>query len=106
MESKASFKARALEIGIAEDTIECVITAGLNSFSKLAYVCAVNPASGDDSKLKKAIEDLLGTEVTAVDMISYRQRWFESYTITMTELEERGKNKGCNQKRPYIEYSH
>ena len=91
MESKASFKARALEIGIAENTLERLIAAGLNSFSKLAYVCAVNPASGDDSKLKKAIEDLLGSEVNAVDMISYRQLWFESYTIAMTELEERVK---------------
>ena len=91
MESKASFRARALEIGIEEDTIDLLITAGLNSFSKLAYVCAVNPASGDDSKLKKAIEDLLWKEVTAVEMISFRQLWFESYTIAMTELEERVK---------------
>ena len=87
MESKASFKARALEIGIENETIESLITAGLNSFSKLAYVCAVNPASGDDTKLKKAIEDLLGSEVSAVDMISFRQLWFESHTIAMTELE-------------------
>ena len=91
MESKASFRARALEIGIEEDTIDQLITAGLNSCSKLAYVCAVNPASGDDSKLKKAIEDLLGKEVTAVEMISFRQLCFESYTIAMTELEERVK---------------
>ena len=91
MESKASFKARALEIGIADDTIESLIAAGLNSFSKLAYVCAVNPSSGDDTKLKKAIEDLLGSEINAVDMISFRQLWFESYTIAMTELEERVK---------------
>ena len=91
MESKASFKARALEIGIADDTIEALIAAGLNSFSKLAYVCAVNPSSGDDTKLKKAIEDLLGSEVSSVDMISFRQLWFESYTIAMTELEERVK---------------
>ena len=61
MESKASFKARALE------------------------------TSGDDTKLKKAIEDLLGSEVNSVDMISFRQLWFESYTIAMTELEERVK---------------
>jgi hypothetical protein len=91
MESKASFKARALEIGIENETIESLITAGLNSFSKLAYVCAVNPASGDDTKLKKAIEELLESEVNAIDMISFRQLWCESYTIAMTELEERVK---------------
>eukprot|EP00435_Cladocopium_sp_Y103_P012896 s199_g3.t1 len=91
MESKASFKARALEIGIATETVDKLIAAGLNSFSKLAYICAVNPASGDDAKLKKALEDMLGTAVSAVEMISFRQLWFESYTIAMTELEERVK---------------
>ena len=54
MESKASFKAGALEIG----------------------------------RLWKAIKDLLGNEATAVDMISFRQLWFESYTVAVTELEE------------------
>eukprot|EP00435_Cladocopium_sp_Y103_P008239 s5288_g2.t1 len=91
MESKASFKARALEIGIEAATVDKLVAAGLSSFSKLAYVCAVNPASGDDSKLKKALEDLLGAEISPVNMISFRQLWFESYTIAMTELEERVK---------------
>eukprot|EP00435_Cladocopium_sp_Y103_P051676 s1612_g16.t1 len=91
MESKASFKARALEIGIESDVLDRLIAAGLTSFSKLAYVCAVNPSSGDDSKLKKALEDLLGNVITPVQMISFRQLWFESYTIAMTELEERVK---------------
>lgn len=91
MESKASFAERAKEIGISDDTLTKLVTAGLDSFSKLAYVCAANPSSGDDSKLKAAIEELLGEEVTPVAMISFRQLWFEAYTIAMTELEERVK---------------
>ena len=91
MESKASFAERAKEIGISDDTLTKLVTAGLDSFSKLAYVCAANPSSGDDSKLKAAIEELLGEDVTPVAMISFRQLWFEAYTIAMTELEERVK---------------
>lgn len=74
---------------MTEDTIERLITADLNSFGELAYACAVDPASGDDSKLNKAIEDLSGSEVDAVDMISFQQLWFKPYTVAMPELEER-----------------
>ena len=91
MDSKASFRARALEIGIEAEAVDKLVAAGLSSFSKLAYVCAVNPSSGDDTKFKQALETLLGSEIRAVDMISYRQLWFESYTIAMTELEDRVK---------------
>lgn len=80
MESKASFAERAKEIGVPDGTFTKLVTAGLDSFSKLAYVCAANPTSGDDSKLKTALEELLGEVVTPVAMISFRQLWFEAYT--------------------------
>lgn len=79
MESKASFAARAKEVGIGEEVLAKLVAAGLDTFNKLAYICAANPNSGDDAKLKAAIEDLLGQAVTAVNMISFRQLWFEAY---------------------------
>ena len=91
MESKASFAARAKEVGIGEEVLAKLVAAGLDTFNKLAYICAANPNSGDDAKLKAAIEDLLGQAVTAVNMISFRQLWFEAYTLAMTDLEERVK---------------
>ena len=91
MESKASFAERAKEVGIDEALLSRLVTAGLDTFNKLAYICAANPTSGDDAKLKQALEDLLGQEITPINMISFRQLWFEAYTLAMTELEERVK---------------
>ena len=91
MESKASFSARAKEVGISEALLNELVTAGLDTFNKLAYICAANPSSGDDTKLKQALEALLSHEVTAIQMISFRQLWIEVYTLAMTELEERVK---------------
>ena len=91
MDSKASFRARALEVGLEAEVVDKLITQGLSSFNKLAFVCSVNPSSGDDTKLKQALEGLLGADVSAVQMISFRQLWFEAYTVSMTELEDRVK---------------
>ena len=91
MESVANFTSRAKEIGMAEGLIESMKDNGVNTFSKLAYICSSNPTSGDDSKLKEALEALIGRVLTPVEMISIRQLWFESYTFAMTELEERVK---------------
>lgn len=91
MDSKASFKKRAEEIGMDDTLLGDMIGKGLDSYSKLAYVCAANPTSGDDTKLKKAVEDLINYHLSDHQMIAVRQMWFESYTIAMTELEERVK---------------
>ena len=64
MESKASFKERAKEIGIPDDTFTKPVTICWYSFVRLAYVCATNSTSGDDSELEQALENLLEEEVT------------------------------------------
>ena len=87
MESKATFKVRALEAALVTE----LITKGVDRFSRLAYVCPANPTSGDDTKLKRALEDLVGHELQPVAAIGMRQLWFESYTLAMTELEDRVK---------------
>ena len=66
-----------------------LITKGVDRFSRLAYVCPANPTSGDNTKLKRAFEDLVGHELQPVAMIGIRQLWFKSYTLAMTELEDR-----------------
>ncbi len=91
MESKATFKERALDIGLEAALVTELIAKGVDRFSRLAYVCPANPTSGDDTKLKRALEDLLEHELQPVAMIGIRQLWFESYTLAMTELEDRVK---------------
>ena len=92
MESVANFTSRATEIGMAEDLLTELKGKGIDTFNKLAYIAAVSPNSGDDTKLKQALDTLLAPRVlTAIEMICMRQLWFESYTFAMTELEERFK---------------
>ena len=58
MESKATFMERALDIGLEAALVTELIRKGVDRFSRLAYVCPANPTSGDDTKLKRALEDL------------------------------------------------
>lgn len=88
MESTASFKSRASEIGMSGDLISRLIDGGVDTFGKLAYICSVSPTSGDDGPLKEALTSILtgGIVLTPQEMILMRRLWFESYTLTVTEL--------------------
>ena len=59
MESTASFKSRAGEIGMSDDLISRLIDGGIDTFGKLAYICSVSPTSGDDGPLKEALNRML-----------------------------------------------
>ena len=91
MESVASFKARATEIGMADTLAQRLADAGVDTFGKLAYICSVNPTSGDDKPLKDALQQLLvnGDPLTPQELILIRRLWFESYTLTVTEIQNK-----------------
>ena len=65
LESKPSFKARGLEIGTDPVFLTELITAGIDSFGKLAFICSSNPHSGDDTALVAAVADILGSVLPA-----------------------------------------
>ena len=89
MESVASFKARAFEIGMADTLVERLTNAGVDTFGKLAYICSVSPTSGDDKPLKDALQQLIvdGDQLTPQELILLRRLWIESYTWTVTEIQ-------------------
>ena len=91
MESVASFKARASEIGMADTLVQWLTDAGIDTFGKLAYICSVSPASGDDKPLKDALKQLVvdGNQLTPQELILIRRLWFESYTLTVTEIQNK-----------------
>ena len=51
LESSAHFKDRARKYGLAEDLIADFTKAGIDTFGKLAFICAIQPNSGDDTAL-------------------------------------------------------
>jgi len=70
------------------DLISGLIDGGVDTFGKLAHICSVSPTSGDDGPLKEALTSILtgGVVLTPQEMILMRRLWFESYTLTVTEL--------------------
>ena len=89
VESEAEFLARAKEIGMEEAFITALQTAGIKTFGKLAYICAVSPQSGDDTPLVDAVEKLLGRKTTPVELPNLRRLWFEANTFALSDLKSR-----------------
>lgn len=88
IESQASFRARALEISVREAVIDELVASGIDTFGKLAYICA-NPNSGDDAPLQLALRDRLTDDPTDADMVTLRRLWFESFTLRLGDLKAR-----------------
>ena len=63
LESWPAFQARALEIQMPSDFLDALKMVGIDSFGKLAFICASNPSSGDDAPLRNAVETLIGQPV-------------------------------------------
>lgn len=89
LESKASFRARAIEIGAESTYVDALEAAGVDSFGKLAFICGSNPASGDDTPLTQAVTDLLGTAPSPTEMMILRRLWFEAHAFALADLKSK-----------------
>ena len=91
LESWPAFQPRALEIQMTNEFLEALTLVGIDSFGKLAFNCAANPASGDDTPLRNAVETLLGSavDVDESQMIPLRRLRFESHAIAISDMKAR-----------------
>ena len=89
LESWPAFEARALEIQMTSGFLNALKVVGIDSFGKLAFICAANFASGDDTPLRNAVEALLGAAVDESQMIPLRRLWFESHAIAISDMKAR-----------------
>ena len=89
LESWPALQARALEIQMTNEFLEALKLVGIDSFGKLAFICAANPASGDDTPLRNAVETLLGSAVDESQMIPLRRLWFEGHAIAISDMKAR-----------------
>ncbi|CAE7251626.1 unnamed protein product [Symbiodinium sp. CCMP2456] len=88
LESSAHFKDRARKYGLAEDLLSEFTKAGIDTFGKLAFICAIQPNSGDDTALLQAIKGLTGKDVPAKEVPTVRRLWYESHTHAMLDLQQ------------------
>ena len=86
LESKPSFRERAIEIGGTEAFIDSLVDCGIDCFGKLAFICSANPHSGDDTPLREAITGLLPAQPSVTEMMVLRRLWFEANAYALADL--------------------
>ncbi|CAE7257321.1 F25B4.6 [Symbiodinium sp. CCMP2592] len=89
LESEAEFLARAREIGMDDAFVKSLQAAGIKTFGKLAYICAVSPQSGDDTPLIQAVQKILSRDLTPGELPDLRRLWFEANTFALSDLKSR-----------------
>ena len=88
-ESKAAFKSRAAEIGIAEAIVDKLAESNVATFGQYAFIAPNNPSSSDEKQFKDSIEAIMEREVTSAEMVGFRRLWYESHAIAMSDLRNR-----------------
>ena len=89
LESEAEFAARAKAISMEDTFFTALKNAGVRTFGRLAYICAVSPQSGDDAPLIKAVEDLLQRKLDPKEVPDLRRLWYEASTFAISDLKQR-----------------
>ena len=69
--------------------MQSLVTAGIDCFGKLAFVCSANPHSGDDTPLKTAVTALIGAEPSVAEMMVLRRLWFEANAYALSDLKSK-----------------
>ena len=100
LDSKAAFKARALEIGVADAELNRLSLLNLDSFGTLAYGCSYVPGQADDQPLTALIEKVCNSQPAPEDRLPViRRLFFESYTLANADLRSRVDRKDDEQPR-------
>ena len=89
LESEAEFASRARQINMDESFFSAIQAAGIKTFGKLAYICAVSPQSGDDTPLLESVERLLGRKLEPAEIPDLRRLWYEANTFAISDLKLR-----------------
>ena len=94
LDSENVFKARMEAIGVDATLSAELIAAGLNTMSKLSFICGIQPGVSDDKPFIQSIYDILSKDpaahpIPALQLSFIRRLWFESHTTVMSEVKHR-----------------
>ncbi|CAK9015463.1 Uncharacterized protein (Fragment) [Durusdinium trenchii] len=89
MDSRASFKDRARQIGLPEAAIASLEGQNLATFGQFAFVSSFQPGSPDETPFVTALTKVLGEPPSPGDLAGWRRLFFESHTLTMSDLRSR-----------------
>ena len=89
LESEAEFAARAKEIGLDDAVITRLSRNGVKSFGALAFITPYRPGQVDEQPFLTALNTVLGRDPTNPELIILRRLFFESCTLSISELKQR-----------------
>ena len=89
LESEATFRSRALEVGISTGDLDLLKMGGIKSYSQYAFCCAYQPGSGNEDVLFDDLATISGTKPTAAEASNYRRLFFESHALALKNLQSR-----------------
>ena len=89
LDSTASFKSRALEIGMSEALCNLLRDNGVSTYGAFAFICPYIPGQGDEAVLMDATEALIHRPLTAPEKIVIRRLFFEAHTMSIADMKQR-----------------
>lgn len=89
VESKASFKARATDMGLPMPHLVALATQSIDTFAAFAWLVPYNPAVLDEAPLLAALTQIIGTAPSMIQMGKYRRLQFDSYTMVLADTKHR-----------------
>ena len=91
IESKAVFRARAIQIGLAEVVVDALEQAGHGTFGSFAFCCSYQPGTnnGEDKALVDTISEDLGRPASSGEMALLRRLFFESHAVALQDMRNR-----------------
>lgn len=93
MDSIASFRDRALAIGLPSADLDLLARSNLGTFGQFSFLSSYQPGSSDESPFVEALTKVLGHAVDAGQLAAWRRLFFESHTLTMSDLKARLERK-------------
>ena len=89
LDSRVSFRQRALQIEIAVEDLDRLEANSIDTFAKYAFCSQFQPGSADEAPLKQFLEETLGEEPNTDKMAKFRRLFFESHALCLQELRQK-----------------
>ncbi|OLP75775.1 hypothetical protein AK812_SmicGene44377 [Symbiodinium microadriaticum] len=98
LDSRAAFKARALELNLPEDLITKLAAINVDTFGALAFIGPLQAGTTDEGPLISMLKRALGSAPDDGVLSIARRLWFESTTQALAEM--RGKVERTDASEP------
>ena len=98
LDSRAAFKARALELNFPEEALAKLAAVHVDTFGSLAFIGPLSAGNSDEGPLVATLKRALGQAPSDQVLCIARRLWFESTTQALAEM--RGKVERTDTSEP------